>query len=110
MLQQEKPDDYILATNETHTVREFIEEACRLLGFDLVWKGVGVNEKGIDRKSGKVIIEIDQKYFRPAEVDLLIGDNTKAKERLGWEPKTKFHELVKIMVDADLAAAKTQNK
>lgn len=110
MLQQEKPDDYILSTNETHTVREFIEESCRLLDFDLVWEGEGVDERGIDRKTGKTIIKIDPKYFRPAEVDLLIGDNTKAKERLGWEPKTKFHELVKIMVEEDFAVAKEQKK
>lgn len=108
MLQQETPDDYVLSTNETHTVREFIEEACRVIGIDLIWEGEGVEERGVDKKSGKVIIEIDPKYFRPAEVDLLIGDNTKAKEKLGWEPKTKFRELVKIMVESDLAAIKKQ--
>ncbi|MCL5004779.1 MAG: GDP-mannose 4,6-dehydratase [Patescibacteria group bacterium] len=102
MLQQDKPDDYILATNETHSVREFVEEACRLLDFDLVWEGEGINEKGIDKKSGKTIIEIDPMYMRPAEVDLLIGDYSKAKEKLGWEPKVKFKELVKIMVEAEL--------
>jgi GDPmannose 4,6-dehydratase len=110
MLQQETPDDYILSTNETHTVREFIEESCRLLGMNLVWEGEGLNEKGIDKKSKKVIIEIDPKYFRPAEVDLLIGDNAKSREKLGWVPKTKFLELVKIMIDADLAIAKLQVK
>ncbi|SRR3990167_3135099 len=102
MLQQDKPDDYILATNETHSVREFVEEACKLLDFDLVWEGEGLEEKGIDKKSGKIIIEIDPMYMRPAEVDLLMGDYSKAKNKLGWEPKVKFKELVKIMVEAEL--------
>ena len=102
MLQQEKPDDYVLATNETHTVREFIEVASARLGFDLEWRGEGVNETGVDLKTGKTIIKIDPEYFRPAEVDLLIGDHAKAKKIMGWEPKVKFKELVEIMVDADL--------
>ena len=110
MLQQEMPDDYLLATGETHTVREFIEETAKLLGMNLVWEGEGVNEKGRDKKTDKIIIEIDPKYFRPSEVDLLIGDPAKAKEKLGWEPKTKFHEPVKIMTEADLATAKSQMK
>lgn len=104
MLQQDEPDDYVLATNETHTVREFVEVACKQLGFDLEWQGEGLNEVGIDRKTGKAIIKIDPAYFRPAEVDLLIGDATKAKERLGWEPKIKFQELVELMVESDLEA------
>jgi GDPmannose 4,6-dehydratase len=102
MLQQSKPDDYVLATNETHTVREFIEHASELLGFDLKWKGKGVNEEGIDQKTGKTLIKIDPAYFRPAEVDILIGDYSKAKKILEWEPKVKFKELVEIMVSADL--------
>lgn len=102
MLQQEKPDDYVLATNETHTVREFIEVASKRLGFQLEWQGEDVEEVGIDKKSGKIIIKIDPVYFRPAEVDLLIGDPAKAKKIMGWEPKVKFKELVEIMVDADL--------
>lgn len=102
MLQQETPDDYLLATGETHTVREFIEETAKLLDMDLAWEGEGVNEKGRDKKTGKIIIEIDPKYFRPAEVDLLIGDPSKAKEKLGWEAKTKFYELVRIMLEFDL--------
>lgn len=101
MLQQDKPDDYLLATNETHTVREFTEKTAKYLNIDLVWKGKGVNEKGIDKKTGKTIIEIDPKYFRPAEVDILIGDYSKAKKQLGWEPKVRFNELVKIMAKAD---------
>lgn len=103
MLQQKEPDDYILATGETHSVRELVEEAGRLLGFDLIWKGKGLKEKGIDRKTKKTIIEIDPRYFRPAEVDILLGDYSKAKKKLGWEPKTKFKKLVKIMVEADWA-------
>lgn len=103
MLQQETSDDYVLATNETHTVREFIEEASKILGFDLEWHGEGLDEKGFDKVSGRIIIEIDPKYFRPAEVDLLIGDYAKAKEKLGWEPATKFNELVRLMAEQDLA-------
>ena len=103
MLQQEQPDDYLLATNETHSVREFVEEAAKNLGMNLAWQGNGLEEKGIDKNTGEVIIEIDPKYFRPAEVDVLIGDYKKAKEKLGWEPRVKFHELVKIMVEAELA-------
>ena len=102
MLQQETPEDYVIATGETHSVREFLESAGKALGIELVWEGKGVNEKGIDRNTGKTIVEIDPKYFRPAEVDLLIGDYSKAKNELGWEPKVTFDELVKIMVESDL--------
>ncbi len=102
MLQHSEPDDFILSTNETHSVREFVEETCKHLGFDLIWEGVGVDEKGIDKKTGRTIIEIDSKYFRPAEVDILLGDYSKAKKALGWEPKTKFKELVKLMAEEDL--------
>lgn len=108
MLQHTEPDDFILATNETHSVREFVEESCKHLGFELVWKGIGVDEKGIDNKTGKVIVEIDPKYFRPAEVDILLGDYSKAKNKLGWEPKTKFKELVKLMTEADLKEEKVK--
>lgn len=103
MLQHTEPDDFILATNETHSVREFIEEAGKHLGFEIEWKGSGIDEKGIDKKTGKIIIEIDPHYFRPAEVDILLGDYSKAKNALGWEPKTKFKELVKLMTEADYA-------
>ncbi len=102
MLQHPKPDDYVLATGETHTVREFVEASARLLDFDLVWQGNGVDEQGIDRTTGKVIVKIDPKYYRPAEVDVLIGDYRKARETLGWQPTVRFQELVKIMVEADL--------
>jgi len=102
MLQQDKPDDYVIATGETHTVREFIEEACKVLDIDLEWKGKGVDEKGIDKKTGETIIEIDPRYFRPTEVNLLLGDASKAQKILGWKAKTKFKELVKIMIDGDI--------
>lgn len=101
MLQQEKPDDYVIATGETHTVREFAEVAGKYFGFDIVWQGNGVDEKGVDKNTGKTIIEIDERYFRPAEVDFLLGDATKAKKILNWEPKVKFKELVKIMCEAE---------
>ena len=103
MLQHDKADDFVLATGETHTVREFVEETCRLLGMTLAWKGAGIDEIGVDSKTGKTIVAIDPHYFRPAEVDLLIGDASKAKRELGWEPKVKFKDLVKIMVDAERA-------
>ncbi|MBU4353448.1 GDP-mannose 4,6-dehydratase [Patescibacteria group bacterium] len=101
MLQHAEPDDFILATNETHTVREFIEEAMKYFGFDLVWKGKGLKEKGVDKKTNKTLIEIDPKYFRPAEIDILRGDYSKAEKMLGWKPKITFKELVKIMAQAD---------
>lgn len=101
MLQQGAPDDYVISTGETHSVREFVEEAARICGFDIEWKGKGLEEKGIDKKTGRTIVEIREKYFRPAEVDLLIGDSTKAREKLGWEPKIKFKELVARMIEDD---------
>ena len=101
MLQVDKPDDFVLATNETHSVREFIEEAFGVLGEQIVWQGKGVEEKGILNSNGKVVVGINPRYFRPTEVDLLIGDYAKAYEILGWKPKTTFKELVKIMVEAD---------
>ena len=104
MLQQKTPKDFILATGETHSVREFVEECCKLLKIDLQWKGKGLKEVGIDKKTKKTIIKIDARYFRPAEVDKLLGDPTKAKKLLKWTPKTTFKELVKIMLEADLKA------
>ena len=104
MLQQKTPEDFILATGETHSVREFVEECCKLLKIDLIWKGKGLKEVGIDKKTKKTIIRIDARYFRPAEVDKLLGDPTKAKKFLKWTPKTTFKELVKIMLEADLKA------
>lgn len=104
MMQHSKPDDFVLATGETHTVREFVEVAGKACGIDIKWKGRGAVEKGVNAKTGKVIIEIDPYYYRPAEVDLLIGDASKAKKILGWKPKVKFNELVGIMMDAELDA------
>jgi len=102
MLQQPEPDDYVIATGETHSVREFIGHAFRHAGFDLIWDGKGTEEKGIDRKTGRVLVEVSPEFFRPAEVDILIGDASKAKERLGWSPQTRFEDLVRLMVEADL--------
>jgi GDPmannose 4,6-dehydratase len=101
MLQQDKPSDLVLATGETHTIREFADLAFKELDMELEWKNSGVEEIGVDMKSGKTIVQVDPQYFRPTEVEILIGDPSRAKEKLGWEPKVKFHELVKIMVEAD---------
>ena len=106
MLQLEKPEDFVLATGETHTVREFAEIAFKELDIELEWSGEGENEKGIDKASGKTIVEVDKNYFRPTEVDLLIGDASKAKKILGWEPKVKFVELVKKMIQSDYKKVK----
>jgi len=103
MLQKDYADDYVVATNETHTVREFIEESFRIAGYDILWEGKADAEVGKDKKTGKVLVKIDPKYYRPTEVELLIGNPAKAKEKLGWEPKVKFKELVRIMTEADLA-------
>jgi len=105
MLQHKKPDDFILATNESHSVREFVEETAKNLKIDLVWRGRGVNEKGINKKTGKTIVEIDPRYFRPTEVDVLLGDYRKAKKELGWKPKINFKELVRLMTEHDLRSA-----
>lgn len=101
MLQQDQPDDYVLATGEQHSVREFIEKSFQLKGFILKWKGKGINEIGYDEKTGRELIKIDPKYFRPTEVETLLGDASKAKERLGWDPQHSFDKLVKTMVDED---------
>ena len=101
MLQQDKPDDFVLSTNEFHTVREFVEKAFALKGFDIKWKGEGIDEIGYDANTGRELIFISEKYFRPAEVDELLGDSSKAKRVLGWHAKTSFDELIKEMVDAD---------
>jgi GDPmannose 4,6-dehydratase len=101
MLQVEKPDDYVLATNEMHTVREFVEKSFAYFGEAIVWEGEGVNETGKLKSNGKKVVGINPRYFRPTEVELLIGDYAKAKRDLGWEPKTKFEDLVKIMIKSD---------
>ncbi|MBR5415762.1 MAG: GDP-mannose 4,6-dehydratase [Thermoguttaceae bacterium] len=104
ILNAEKADDFVLATGETHSVRELIETAFRLAGFDLVWKGNGIDEKGLDRAGGKVLVEIDPKFFRPTEVELLCGDASKARKILGWKPKRTFRDIVEEMFRADLDA------
>lgn len=103
MLQLKNPDDFVIATGECHSVREFAEETAKLLDIPLEWKGKDLNEKGVNAKTGKPIIEIAERYFRPTETDILVGDASKAKRILVWEPKVKFKELAKIMVDAELA-------
>jgi GDPmannose 4,6-dehydratase len=103
MLQQEQPEDYTISTGEQHTVREFIEVAAQELNINIKWEGSGINEKGSWK--GSTIISVDPYYFRPTEVETLLGDSTKAKKKLGWSPKTTFIELVKEMVEADLREA-----
>ena len=104
MLQHDTPEDFVIATGEQHSVREFTERAFHEVGIDLRWEGEGVEERGIDIATGRVLVEVDPKYFRPAEVETLLGDPTKAKELLGWNPsKTTFEELVRIMVRHDVA-------
>ena len=104
MLQHETPEDFVIATGEQHSVREFTERAFQEVGITLRWEGEGVDEKGIDTDTGRVLVEVDAKYFRPAEVETLLGDPTKAKTLLGWNPrKTSFEELVRLMVSHDVA-------
>jgi GDPmannose 4,6-dehydratase len=105
MLQQEQPDDYVIATGETHSVREFVELAFKHAGIDIIWCGTGLEEKGIDSVSGREIVHIDPRYFRPAEVDLLLGDPSKAKGKLGWTSETSFETLVNMMVTEDFKNA-----
>ena len=105
MLQQDKPDDYVISSGEQHSVREFIELAAKLVGISMRWEGEGIEEKGIDAGSGEVVVSIDPRYFRPTEVDTLLGDSSKARRQLGWKPKTTFQELVKEMVTMDLLEA-----
>ena len=102
MLQQDKADDYVLASGETHPVREFVDKAFAEVGINMKWEGEGVNEKGINAETGEVFVEVDEQYFRPTEVELLLGDPTKAKAELGWEHKISFEQLVKEMVAADM--------
>ena len=104
MLQQDQPDDYVLATGETHSVREFVELAFSRVGRRLEWMGEGFDEKGVDARTGTVLVEVDPRYFRPTEVDLLLGDPSKARERLGWRHRVRFEDLVAEMVDSDLTS------
>ncbi|AGC68551.1 GDP-mannose 4,6-dehydratase Gmd [Thermoclostridium stercorarium subsp. stercorarium DSM 8532] len=105
ILQQDKPDDYVVATGETHTVREFCELAFRNVGINLAWQGEGLNEIGVDKDTGRVLVRVSSEFFRPSEVDLLLGDPTKAKTKLGWQPRVSFEKLVEMMVRSDLQAA-----
>jgi len=102
MLQQDDPEDFVIATGETHTVREFVELAFKEAGMEIQWRGEGIAEKGLNATTGDVLVEVDPRYFRPTEVELLLGDPTKAKEKLGWQPRVIFHELIKLMVRKDL--------
>ena len=110
ILQQKEPDDFVLATGETHTVREFIEVSFDCVGISIEWSGEGEDEIGINKKNKEVLVKINSKYFRPTEVDILIGDASKAKNILGWEPQVKFKDLVKIMIEDDLNKIKNFDK
>jgi len=106
MLQQAEAEDFVVATGETHEVREFVQLAFQEVGIEIQWQGEGIDEKGINKADGKILVEVDSRYFRPTEVELLLGDPTKAKEKLGWEPKTTLKELCSMMVSEDLKSAK----
>ncbi|KIL49927.1 GDP-mannose 4,6-dehydratase [Jeotgalibacillus soli] len=106
MLQQDQPEDFVIATGETRTVREFVERAFLETGIEILWQGNGAEEKGVDQATGKTVVSVDPQFFRPTEVDLLLGNPAKAKEKLGWQPKTSFDELVKMMMKSDLKNAK----
>jgi len=108
MLQQDKPDDYVIATGLQHSVRKLCEIAFANVGINLRFEGSGVDEKGVDVKTGKVLVRVDPRYFRPTEVDSLLGDPRKAKEKLGWEPKITFGQLVREMVENDLVEAEQE--
>ena len=110
ILQHKEPDDFVIATGETHTVREFASKAAELLDIKLDWQGKGVNEKGIDIKTGRILIEVNPKYYRPLDVNYLKGDPTKARKLINWKPKVSFDELIKIMINADLKEVKNQMK
>jgi len=108
ILQADAPDDFVLATGETRSVREFVELAFAEVGRSIVWRGKGIEETGIDTRSGNTVVRVDHAYFRPTEVDLLIGDASKARQKLGWRPKTSFAQLVKEMVAGDLEIARRE--
>ena len=109
MLQQPEADDYVIATGETHSVRDFAQAAFEKIGVDLEWSGQGVNELGINKANGATVVKVDPQFFRPADADYLVGDYSKAKKKLGWSPKTSFKELVGIMVEHDLSFAAKDN-
>src|ERR1700686_4001758 len=110
ILQQTEPDDYVLATGEKHSVREFVERAFGYVGRRIAWRGTGIKETGIDAKSGQALVEVDPRYFRPTEVDLLLGDPSKARQKLGWRHKTSFADLVKEMGERDLAVVRLETE
>lgn len=106
ILQQEKPDDFVIATGETHSVKEFVELSFKEVGIDIEWKGEGEATVGIDKNSGKTLVKVDKKYFRPTEVEFLLGDPTKAQTKLGWKARITFKDLVKEMMDSELHAVR----
>jgi GDPmannose 4,6-dehydratase len=110
MLQHDHPDDYVIATGENHSVREFVEEAFETVGISTDWVGTGMEERGIDAKTGNTLVTVDPRYFRPAEVESLRGDYSKARQVLGWSPKTTFRQLVKTMMEHDLMLAEEQRR
>jgi GDPmannose 4,6-dehydratase len=110
ILQQDTPDDYVLATGESHSVREFVEKAFSQIGRTIVWRGRGIEEKGLDKSTGEVLVEVDPRYFRPTEVDALLGDPSKAHSKLGWRHKTSFDMLVAEMVQADLVTVRKERE
>jgi GDPmannose 4,6-dehydratase len=110
MLDHNEPVDLVIATGETHSIREFVELAFKRIGITIEWQGKGVNEEGIDQDSGKKLVEVDENYFRPSEVEFLLGDPSKAGKTIGWKPKTTFEELVNIMVDADIKTLKEKGR
>lgn len=101
-MRQDQAEDFVIATGRNTTVRDFVGQAFKEIGINIEWHGSGIDEKGLDRTSGRVLVEVDPRYFRPTEVDLLLGDPTKAKIKLGWEPKTTLPELVAMMVREDI--------
>ena len=109
MLQQDQPDDFVIATGEQHSVREFVQIAADTLGMEINWQGSGVGEKGVENKTGKTIVAVDPRYFRPTEVETLLGNPAKAKEQIGWAPEVTFSELVAEMVQQDLEEARRDN-
>jgi GDPmannose 4,6-dehydratase len=106
MLQQPEPEDFVIATGEQHSVREFVTRAAAVLGMHVEWKGIGAEEHGVDAKSGRTIVKVDARYFRPTEVDTLLGDSTKARTRLGWTPEISFEALIREMISEDIALAR----
>jgi GDPmannose 4,6-dehydratase len=110
MLQQDEPDDYVIATGKAHPVREFAELAFKKVGIAIAWEGKGLDEKGIDSETGKVLVKVDPRFFRPAEVHQLVGDASKARKKLGWEPRVSFEELVEMMVETDLKQLREERR